>query len=583
MKATEKAMVALETAIRARVPLVGIETTEESRVVECVRALCDRPMMSLTGDAAIAAPERLVFIWTHTKGVKVVRPQFINSDGMTEPLPEKLAARYDEAEQHWAKGKETNAPYGAIVDFCAWARAEDVPESVSVGEYESERSKAIKRRASVLVMHDLHRFLGNAEGNKDLAAIRGLRDLFYDLLATKSFAVITAPSLNVLGDSDKEIVVIRWPLPDVDELTALVRSTARKVQIPVDPGVLNGGAEVLAQALTALTWAQAGFVLRQSMVMARELSADKCGPIISQMKAAILRQQQGIELIEPEPIDHIGGLDMLKAAVAHYPSLLTTAAKAANVRPPRAILFVGPAGTGKSLACKAIGGGILPILRWSPAESKNMYVGNTAQNVRAVLDAADAINLCVLWIDEIDLVFNEGGDRHEVSSEMQQMLLTWMQERKSSCIVVATSNYPDRLPAPLRDRFEDRWFVDLPRNKAEALQVINIHLQKRDQGHLVGDTGLQQVAGLCVANNVNPRGVEQAIEAAHRRAWTQGQDLDVAGLVDEILRRVQMSRQAGDAIQEMRERAMTWAMPASSAVPDQTETTVQPDSTVVDL
>jgi len=558
MKATEAALAALETAIRARVPLIGIETTEEARIVEYVRRMTDFPMISLTDESKIAMDERLVFVWTHTGGLVLVRPRFRD----LQNVPDSLTKRYDEADAFLAarKNKNTNQPYAAAQDFCRWARAE-----LNDGGLDED---LMRERASVLIMHDLHRFLGGGEGKGDPASIRSMRDLFYGLLPTKSTCIITAPDMSQLGDSTTEIVVIRWPLPDVDELTAMVRATASRVNIPVSDDVKNGGAEVLAQALTALTWTQAGFVLRQAMVMAKELSADKCGPIISGMKAQILKQQQGIELIEPEPLDHIGGLDLLKTAVRDYPRLLTQAARAANVRPPRAILMMGPAGTGKSLACKCLGGGLLPILRWSPAESKNMWVGNTAANVRAVLNAADAINLCVLWVDEIDLVFSDSGDQHEVSKEMQQQLLTWMQERKSQCIVVATTNHPDRLPAPLRDRFEDRWLVDLPRNTAEALQVFQIHLTKRGLGHLVDDPGLPAVAAETVRSSINPRGIEQAIEAAHRIAWSAEQDLTVELLHSQIVVRSQMSRQAGDDIAVMREKAMQWAMPASSAQPD---------------
>lgn len=562
MKATDAAMAALETAVKARVPLIGIETTEEARIVQHVRQMADYPVASLTDDNKIVMDERLVFVWTHTGGLTLVRPKYRDADGCLAPMPESLAKRYTDADAYLAarRKKPTNQPYAAAQDFCEWARAE-----LEDGTLDED---LMREHAAVLIMHDLHRFLGAGEGHGDPASIRSLRDLFYGLLPTKSSCVITAPDLSSLGDSNTEIVVIRWPLPDVDELTAMVRATAQRVNIPVSDDVKNGGAEVLGQALTALTWTQAGFVLRQAMVMAKELSAEKCGPIISGMKAQILKQQQGIDLIEPEPLEHIGGLDLLKTAVAHYPKLLTKAARDANVRPPRAILLMGPAGTGKSLACKCIGGGLMPILRWSPAESKNMYVGNTAANVRAVLNAADAIDMCVLWIDEIDLVFGDSGDQHEVSKEMQQQLLTWMQERKSQCIVVATTNHPDRLPAPLRDRFEDRWLVDLPRNTAEALQVFKIHLVKRDLGHLVDDPELAKVASETVKSAINPRGIEQAIEAAHRIAWSAGNELTVDLLYQQILVRSQMSRQAADTIAAMRETAMQWSMPASSAQPD---------------
>lgn len=572
--ATQEAMESLETAVRARIPVIGVQTTEEAKVLALVREMSARPTMSLLRDNVATTPERIVLRWTYTGGVEVLRPEYLSQDGQVMPLPESLEERYREAEAFWASMQKTNQPHAAVHDYITWATA---------GGPEAKADQAsVVRRASVLVMHDLHRFLGAAGGTPDPASIRALRDLFYGLLETKSYAIITAPDLSAVGDSGQELLIIDWPLPDVQELAALVRVTADKVDIPVGDSIRNGGAETLAQTMAALTWTQANFVLRQAIVRARELSVEKCGPLISAMKAGILKKQQGIELIEPEPITDMAGLDLLKKAVQHYPKFQTQAAQAAHVRPPRAILFCGPAGTGKSLACKTIGAGLLPILRWSPAESKDMYLGNTAKNVRGVLSAADAIGNCVLWLDEIDLLFPEGeGGRHETSAETQQMLLTWMQERKSRVIVAATTNHPNRLPAPLRDRFEDRWFVDLPRNTSDALAVFAVHLGKRGLGELAQDEAVElaKLAAYTVTHCLNPRGVEQAIEAAMRTAWGEDRPLVIADIESEIRRR-KPGQATIDRINQMREES-AWAMPASSATPD--PISPQVDQMVVDM
>jgi len=565
MTATEKALQQFDTAIRARIPVIGIETTEEARILKYIRAISASPMMSLASGAGSnkeAAPERIVWRWTLTGGLEILRPKFLDKGGMVAPLSEKLERRYSEAEAHLETLQATNQPFAAVADFVAWAQAD-------------ETGPAMVDHASVLIMHDLHRFLGGGGDAKgDALSIRAVRDLFYGLLKTKSYAVITAPDLSALGDSEKEIVTIKWPLPDVQELVGMVQTTAERVSIPVSEEIQNGGAEILAQALAALSWTQAGFVLRQAIVEARELSVEKCGPLVSSMKAAILKKQQGIELIEPEPITDVAGLDLLKAAVRHYPKLLSQAALDAKVRPPRAILFAGPAGTGKSLACKTIGGGLLPILRWSVAESKSKWLGETAANIRGVLDAADAINTCVLWLDEIDLLVSDSEGQHEVSNETQQMLLSWMQERKSMVIVAATTNHPGRLPDPLRDRFEDRWFVDLPRNATEALAVFEIHLGKRDLGDiLTGNMSqMRELAASTVKGSLNPRGIEQGIEAAHRFAWGEGRDMTFSDLANEIERRVKMSARTASSIDQMRADARRWASETSSAVPDRDTT-----------
>ena len=104
-------------------------------------------------------------------------------------------------------------------------------------------------------------------------------------------------------------------------------------------------------------------------------------------------------------------------------------------------------------------------------------VGASEARTRDMIQRAEAMAPCVLWIDEIDKGF--GGDSRSDGGTSQRVLatvLTWMAEKRSAVFVVATANGVERLPAELlrKGRFDEIFLLDLPsreRRKASSLHV----------------------------------------------------------------------------------------------------------------
>lgn len=67
------------------------------------------------------------------------------------------------------------------------------------------------------------------------------------------------------------------------------------------------------------------------------------------------------------------------------------------------------------------------------------------------------------------------GMAHETSEGMLNYFLTWMQERESDAVVIATCNNVELLPPELTrmGRWDSIFFVDLP-NKNEIKEIIKI-------------------------------------------------------------------------------------------------------------
>ena len=206
----------------------------------------------------------------------------------------------------------------------------------------------------------------------------------------------------------------------------------------------------------------------------------------------------------------VGGLQRLKDWLAERQSAFTEADLAQDR--PRGVLLVGVQGAGKSLAAKAVAGlWGLPLLRLDMAGLYNKYIGETEKNLRDALQMADALEPCVLWIDEIEKGVAADQSDSGVSRRMLGTLLTWMAERQSRVFLVATANDVSQLPPELirKGRIDELFFVDLP-DEAVRADIFGIHLAKR--GLDASQFDLQQLAQ--ASEGFSGAEIEQAVVSA---------------------------------------------------------------------
>lgn len=179
----------------------------------------------------------------------------------------------------------------------------------------------------------------------------------------------------------------------------------------------------------------------------------------------------------------VAGLARLKRWIAQRKSAFLGEKLALKLDPPKGVLLLGVQGCGKSLAAKAIAGGFaVPLLRLDVGTLYNKYHGETERNLREALKNAELLAPCVLWIDEIEKALAGGGDADDgVSRRVMGYLLTWMAERKAPVFLVATANDVQALPAELlrKGRFDEIFFVDLP-DAATRAEIFRLHLARRD-------------------------------------------------------------------------------------------------------
>jgi len=161
---------------------------------------------------------------------------------------------------------------------------------------------------------------------------------------------------------------------------------------------------------------------------------------------------------------------------------------------PKGIALIGIPGTGKSLTAKMIGSlWRMPLLRLDVGALYGSLVGESEERTRRALHLAETVAPCIVWIDEMEKALSHGGLDSGTSTRVFGSLLTWMQEKKAPCFVVATANTISMLPPELlrKGRFDEIFFLDLPTFE-EREEIASVHLRKRNR--LPQDYQLDQIA-----------------------------------------------------------------------------------------
>lgn len=226
--------------------------------------------------------------------------------------------------------------------------------------------------------------------------------------------------------------------------------------------------ESLVNAALGLTTIEAENIFALAVVGEGKLDAK----VISHEKARAIKRNGLIEVIETHPkLEDIGGLDALKAWLQSRAGAFGAAARNYGLPAPKGLLILGIPGTGKSLTAKATAAVFgIPLLRLDMGEVFGGIVGQSESNLRSVIQNAEAIAPCVLWIDEIEKGFSgtksSGNTDGGTSARVFGSFLSWMQEKEKEVFVVATANDVSKLPPEFvrKGRFDELFFVDLPNN-----------------------------------------------------------------------------------------------------------------------
>ncbi|MEG4333729.1 AAA family ATPase [Microcoleus sp. AT9_A2] len=342
-------------------------------------------------------------------------------------------------------------------------------------------SKTAVEEYTIFVLRDLHPILKYPYTEKNAAVVRELRNLTRELKRSKKTIVLTSHTLELPEELKEEVTVIDFPLPNVQEIDSLISHVVEKPQQLQVSGLAR---EQLVKACQGLSRARIGRVLAKALAAKQQINESDIDGVLEEKQQAI-RQTGILDFFNSrESLKSVGGLENLKQWVKMRQDAFTDEARRYGIPNPKGVLLVGIQGTGKSLSAKTIASEWrLPLLRLDTGRLFGGVVGESESRVRQMIQLAEAIAPCVLWIDEIDKAFGNiisGSDGDSgTSRRVFGSLITWMQEKTSPVFIVATANNVRILPAELlrKGRFDEIFFLNLP-SESERQDIFKVHLQR---------------------------------------------------------------------------------------------------------
>lgn len=327
-----------------------------------------------------------------------------------------------------------------------------------------------KEPRHVVLLRDLQLHLDQT----DPPLIRRMKDILRLAKVGGHAIILLGCRLKLPQELEHEITTVDFSLPDATQLRAVLEGILKSAKIKSLNDAIREGAIQSALGLTTME-AENAFAL--SVVETGGIDHK----VIAREKARTLKRNGLVEVVEATTcLDDIGGLGLLKDWLVRRSGAFSASAKAYGLPAPKGLLIVGIPGTGKSLTAKATASAFgLPLLRLDMGRVFGGIVGQSEANLRAIIQTAEAISPCVLWIDEIEKGFSgsssSGSTDGGTSSRVFGSFLSWMQEKNKPVFVVATANDVSKLPPEFlrKGRFDEMFFVDLP-DAQERAQIWDI-------------------------------------------------------------------------------------------------------------
>ncbi|WP_019502332.1 AAA family ATPase [Pseudanabaena sp. PCC 6802] len=403
-------------------------------------------------------------------------------------------------------------------------------------------------QGAVFILRDFDRFLD------DVAIARKLRNLARRLKSEPQNIIILASQVNIPDRLGEVITILEFPLPETAEIRQEIQQMLASAQ---DKAQLESSAlDELVTSSQGLSLDRLRRVLAKAIAENGYLRADDVDLILEEKRQSI-RQTQILDFYpSATEISDIGGLDNLKEWLLRRGGSFSERARQYGLPHPRGLLLAGIQGTGKSLTAKAISHHWhLPLLRLDVGRLFAGLVGESESRTRQMIQLAEALAPCVLWIDEIDKAFSGADSRGDsgTTSRVFGTFLTWMAEKTSPVFIVATANNIRQLPPELlrKGRFDEVFFVGLP-NQMERQQIFNVHLGKF-RPHNLRAYDIDRLA--YETPDFSGAEIEQAIIEAMHIGFSQDRDFTTDDILEAASQIVPLAQTAQAEIQFLQEWA----------------------------
>jgi ATP-dependent 26S proteasome regulatory subunit len=324
---------------------------------------------------------------------------------------------------------------------------------------------------AVFLLKDFNRFF------TDLSISRKLRNIGRILKLQPKTIIIIGSELSIPRELQDLITVINFQLPLEEEISQELNRLVSSLNLQIDPQLF----ENLTRACQGLSLERIRRVLSKIIATYKTIDENSISVLLTEKKQ-IIRQTEILEYSSvTEKIDNLGGLDNLKEWLKKRKTAFSVQASNYGLPTPRGLLLIGIQGTGKSLTAKAIANDWqLPLLKLDVGKLFGGIVGESESRLRQMINVAETISPCILWIDEIDKAFSNTDSRGDsgTSNRVLATFTSWLSEKTKPVFVISTANNIDLLPLEMirKGRFDEIFFLDLPK-KEEREEIFKIHLK----------------------------------------------------------------------------------------------------------
>ena len=406
--------------------------------------------------------------------------------------------------------------------------------------------KVADNAAGIFILRDFYRFL------EDISVSRKLRNLSRRLKSQSKNIVIVSPQVAIPSDLAEVLTVMDFPLPKGSEIKAeierLLAATGRSLSDKV--------IDELVRSCQGLSLERIRRVLTRAIASHGEIQPEDVELVLEEKRQTI-RQTQILEFYPTtEKISDIGGLDNLKDWLLRRGGAFTERARQYGLPHPRGLLLVGIQGTGKSLTAKAIAHHWhLPLLRLDVGRLFGGLVGESESRTRQMIQLAEALAPCILWIDEIDKAFSGLDSKGDAGTANRVFgtFINWLAEKQSPVFVVATANNIQTLPPEMlrKGRFDEIFFVGLP-NQEERRSIFELHLS-RLRPHNLKSYDLDRLA--YETPDFSGAEIEQTLIEAMHIGFSQNRDFTTDDILESASQIIPLARTAQEQIKFLQDWA----------------------------
>ncbi|MBT7349748.1 AAA family ATPase [candidate division WWE3 bacterium] len=557
----------IHACIAANVPAVALSTTETDTVIQEIAEYAAMHTHKLKGQQK----RRRILVWRESVGFEEYGV-FTKADGvktlveiLDSSVTNTTVERIEDPSRRRDDGKKSYITY----------QPEEMMPMATIPfalDFIEDYNANTEGRGAIFVLRDWHRYI-DLEGSGMAAhhVDRQLQIFETFIRGGEKTVVMLSPNRwdaeSIPIELNQHIYNMRYPMPEKAErmvrVTGFVNRLKAGGEFPVVNSMAEDEVESVVDAAAGLTRTQMNNVLCMALVNCKSLDVDY---ILNEKRKLV--EQAGFIMTRPKTgFELIGGLNPLKEWALRLRKRFTKAARDYGfTRFPSGLLMAGVPGCGKSQISKALANEWnMNLLTVQATDLKGSLVGESEAKVHRLLDTAKAAAPIIVFVDEAEKLLGNSEGIHDGGAHdaVLSQFLSFMQDDDSGVFFVFTANNMEKFAPELIDRFEGRFFIDLP-TAGERKEILKIHLTRLNQGAERFD--LDELVR--ESKDFSGRNIEHSIEEAMGIAFDQDRAMNEDDLLKTFKTVIPTSKTEKNKIETMRSYVDNGLMRQANYLPE---------------